>query len=214
MGFTRSKCRKTSESISYYNRFHGLLNTYEFSYPNCYEFIFTRFQVGQNNRICSMNIQSLFVYGSLKRGFLREGAWPHSPIQVRSGRIHAKLFDLGSYPAVILSNLSDSPDADAPDDCVLGEVWKIAQEHLSETLQVLDQVEGFVLDRHDNEYLRKVVEVTLESGERMQAFVYEYANRDRLANCRQIVANATFGSSKCAAWPDSLARVPQSFEDE
>jgi gamma-glutamylcyclotransferase (GGCT)/AIG2-like uncharacterized protein YtfP len=166
-----------------------------------------------------MDIQSLFVYGSLKRGFLREGAWPHRPLHVRVGSIHAKLFDLGPYPAVILSNPSDSldgdsPDADSPDDCVLGEVWTIAPEHLAETLQVLDQVEGFVLDRHDNEYVRKVVEVTLETGERIQAFVYEYANRDRLANCRQIVANTTFGSSECAAWPDSLARVPQSFEDE
>jgi gamma-glutamylcyclotransferase (GGCT)/AIG2-like uncharacterized protein YtfP len=161
-----------------------------------------------------MDIQSLFVYGSLKRGFLREGAWPHRPLQVRSGSILAKLFDLGPYPAVILSNPSDSPDADSLDDCVLGEVWTIAPEHLAETLQVLDQVEGFVLDRHDNEYVRKVVEVTLDGGERVQAFVYEYANRDRLAHCRQIIANATFGSVKCAAWPDSLARVPQSFEDE
>ena len=156
-----------------------------------------------------MDIQSFFVYGSLKRGFLREGAWPYPPLHVRVGCIQAKLFDLGPYPAVILSNPSDSPD-----DCVIGEVWTIAREHISKTLQVLDQVEGFELDRHDNEYLRRVVEVTLESGDRVQAFVYEYANRDRLAHCRQIVTNATFGSSKCAAWPDSLARVPQSFKDE
>ncbi len=160
-----------------------------------------------------MDIQSLFVYGSLKRGFLREGAWPYPPLHVRVGCIHAKLFDLGPYPAIILSNAIDSTD-DCILDCVLGEVWTIAPGHVAKTLQVLDQVEGFVLDRHDNEYLRKVVEVTLENGEPMQAYVYEYANRDRLANCRQIVTNTSFGSAKCAAWPDSLARVPQSFEDE
>lgn len=156
-----------------------------------------------------MDIQSLFVYGSLKRGFLREAAWPHRPLHVQAGYIHAQLFDLGPYPAVVLSIGSHSQN-----DCVLGEVWTIAPEHLAKTLQVLDNVEGFILHRDDNEYLRKVTEVTLNSGNRIQAFVYEYANRDRLTQCRRIVANATFGSVECAAWPDSLARVPQSFEDE
>jgi gamma-glutamylcyclotransferase (GGCT)/AIG2-like uncharacterized protein YtfP len=156
-----------------------------------------------------MDIQSLFVYGSLKRGFLREATWPHPPLHVHVGCIHAQLFDLGPYPAVVLSSGTDSRN-----DCVLGEVWMIAPEHLAKTLQVLDNVEGFVLHRDDNEYLRKATEVTLETGNRIQAFVYEYANRNRLTQCRRIVANATFGSVECAAWPDSLARVPQSFEDE
>jgi len=156
-----------------------------------------------------MEIQSLFVYGSLKRGFLREATWPHPPLHVHVGCIHAQLFDLGPYPAVVLSSGTDSRN-----DCVLGEVWTIAPGHIAQTLRVLDEVEGFVLHRDDNEYLRKVIEVTLDTGNRIQAFVYEYANRNRLTQCRRIVANATFGSVECAAWPDSLARVPQSFEDE
>ena len=156
-----------------------------------------------------MDIQSLFVYGSLKRGFLREAAWPHAPLRVHAGRIHAQLFDLGPSPAVVLTS-----DGDSRNECVFGEAWMIAPEHLAKTLQVLDNVEGFILHRDDNEYLRKVTEVTLDSGNRIQAFVYEYANRNRLIQCRRIVANATFGSTECAAWPDSLARVPQSFEDE
>ena len=156
-----------------------------------------------------MDIQSLFVYGSLKRGFLREAAWPHPPLHVHVGCIHAQLFDLGPYPAVVLSR-----GIELRNDCVLGEVWTIAPEHLAKTLQVLDNVEGFILHRDDNEYLRKVTEVTLDSGNRIQAFVYEYANHNRLTQCRRIVANATFGSVECAAWPDRLARVPQSFEDE
>jgi gamma-glutamylcyclotransferase (GGCT)/AIG2-like uncharacterized protein YtfP len=156
-----------------------------------------------------MDILSLFVYGSLKRGYLRERAWPHPPISVVPGCIQAKLYDLGPYPAVVLSSSSE-PRVNR----VLGEVWTMAPEHIAETLRVLDEVEGFVLHRDDNEYLRKVTEVTLESGERIPAFVYEYANRERLVNNRQIFAAKTFGSVECAAWPDSLARVPKSFEDE
>jgi len=156
-----------------------------------------------------MEIHSIFVYGSLKRSYLRSAVWPHPPVSVQEGVIRARLFDLGPYPAIALH--SEGSDAN---DCVLGELWTLTPEHIVETLAVLDSVEGYVPSNTQNEYIRRVVLVNLADEVMVDAFVYEYADVLRLVSFRRIGADRDFGGMKVAAWPDYLARVPNSFNDE
>lgn len=105
-----------------------------------------------------------FVYGTLKRGERREHAWPHAPLSITVATIKGRLFDLGSYPALIMG-----------EEIVEGEIWLVAEEHLEDTLATLDAIEGFVPDRDGNLYERQVVECAVDSGQSQQAWTYFYA---------------------------------------
>jgi len=91
----------------------------------------------------------LFVYGSLKRGFLHhselEGA--HFQAEVRTIRGYT-LVSLGAYPALIVSG----------SDHVVGELYRVTREHLLR----LDVFEGTDYERG---------EVELESGTRAHAYL-------------------------------------------
>ena len=156
-----------------------------------------------------MEFHSLFAYGSLKQGYLRSNVWPHSPVSIREGVIEARLFDLGPYPAIDLSRESSEGR-----DWVLGELWTLAPEHIIETLDRLDQVEGYIPEDPRNEYIRRVVSVQIDNVTSIEAYTYEYADRRRFAGCRRMVADRLFNGIRCAAWPDQLARVPKSFDEE
>jgi gamma-glutamylcyclotransferase (GGCT)/AIG2-like uncharacterized protein YtfP len=145
----------------------------------------------------------VFVYGTLKRGHLRAGAWPHPPLAVQPGIIRGWLYDLGPYPAIA-----------AGEGWVLGELWELAPADLPKTLEVLDAVEGYCLGASDNEYLRVITEVTLEDGERQAAFVYQIADPRQLIGKRRIVAWQEFAGCSVAAWPDPQARVAASVAEE
>ncbi len=88
---------------------------------------------------------SIFVYGTLKRGECREHAWPRRPSKVIPARIRAELYDLGAYPAIVHG-----------DDWVLGERWEFEPQDLLPTLKLLDEIEDF-RNRPDDLYQRKVV---------------------------------------------------------
>lgn len=47
----------------------------------------------------SPGITSVFVYGTLQRGEVREHCWPHAPVSIEWGTIRGQLRDLGEYPA-------------------------------------------------------------------------------------------------------------------
>jgi len=156
-----------------------------------------------------MEVHSLFVYGSLKQGYLRSNVWPHSPVSICEGVIEARLFDLGPYPAIDLSRVSSGDRG-----WVLGELWTLASEHIAETLDRLDQVEGYVPEDPRNEYVRRIVSVQIDNATSVEAYTYEYADRSRLAGYRRMVADRLFYGIPCAAWPDYFARVPKSFDEE
>ena len=98
-------------------------------------------------------MERLFVYGTLKRGeplhHLLEGAR-----FLGEGRVKGyALYDLGDYPAARPAG---------PQEAVLGEVYEIEPERLT----VLDEVE--------DEYRRLRVQVELEDGASLSAWMYVY----------------------------------------
>jgi|GEM_PF-194577 len=104
---------------------------------------------------------SLFVYGTLRRGGKR-----HDILQllhaayVGKGSVAGELFDLGEYPGAVKSNATAAR--------VIGEVYRLP--NLKTALRTLDEYEG--VGAVASLYRRDVTEVTLESGQRLSAWVY------------------------------------------
>ena len=127
----------------------------------------------------------VFVYGTLKRGQLRETAWPHAPSSVQAATIQATLYDLGPYPAITKG-----------DDLVRGEVWCFQREHLDDTLRALDAIEGYQQGPIDL-YVRRVVECTVANSEQVSAFAYFYASPADLTDQNRIPT----GDEGFCSWP-------------
>ncbi len=119
----------------------------------------------------------IFVYGTLQRGECRETCWPHSPDRVVRATTKAALYDLGAYPGIVPGT-----------DTVQGELWFVATEHLADTLQVLDAVEGYQPGQGNSLYTREVVTCHDGMGQPQRAYTYIYARP--LANHRRIAADA------------------------
>ena len=110
-------------------------------------------------------ILAVFVYGTLKRGQVREGCWPRQPLRVMPAETRGRLHDLGPYPALI-----PGPDR------VKGELWFLAETDVAETLRVLDEVECYGIEDVDL-YVRRVVECrTLDDDQWHSAYVYFLAD--------------------------------------
>lgn len=109
-------------------------------------------------------IVAVFVYGTLKRGQVREHCWPRRPNSVEPATIRGRLVDLGPYPALL--------DGDS---LVLGELWRFDPADMGETLRALDEVECFGVDDVDL-YVRRVVDCDLLAGGGDRAFAYYLAD--------------------------------------
>lgn len=110
----------------------------------------------------------VFVYGTLKRGFSN-----HHILSGRSSLVSSdasidgfKLFDLGAFPAAIMS-------ADA-NDRIHGEVFEIHHDKLGHTLAALDRLEG-----HPTFYERQRREAIDETGLHHDVSVYVFLNHVR-----------------------------------
>ena len=114
----------------------------------------------------------VFVYGTLKRGQLREGMWPHQPLRVTVAETRGRLYDLGPYPALVTG-----------EDRVGGEIWEFSPQHMSRTLSVLDEIEGYA-GGPDDLYERVVLHCTTEGAETLAAFSYLYARSNLLTATR------------------------------
>jgi gamma-glutamylcyclotransferase (GGCT)/AIG2-like uncharacterized protein YtfP len=107
----------------------------------------------------------VFFYGTLMSAFKRDA---RSRIDaqltpVGRGSIGATLFDLGMYPAAILS----------PDGRVSGEVHRMVDGDT--VLAILDEFEGVQPNDPDSSlYVRVETPVTLEDGTVAHAWVYFY----------------------------------------
>jgi gamma-glutamylcyclotransferase (GGCT)/AIG2-like uncharacterized protein YtfP len=101
-------------------------------------------------------VQSLFVYGTLRRVY---GHPLHALIashSVGSGeaRVRGLLFDLGPYPGMTAEG----------DGFVHGELYEIDAEW-PQIIAILDEYEG-------SEYRRELIEAELPSGEHVAAWAY------------------------------------------
>jgi gamma-glutamylcyclotransferase (GGCT)/AIG2-like uncharacterized protein YtfP len=91
-------------------------------------------------------------------------------VQIERATTHARLYDLGPYPAI----------ADG-DDLISGELWHVAREDLEVTLEVLDEIECFGNDDVDL-YVRRIVECRTLAGEKRRAYAYYFASTSQLQN--------------------------------
>lgn len=155
-------------------------------------------------------LQHLFVYGTLKRGHLRSGLWPHPPDSIRPGLVRGALFDLGSYPGLVPG-----------EDWILGELWTLQSDHVPKTLAVLDEVEGYDPAEDRGLYVRREIPAwSLDRSRKVpgdsivRAFSYLIADPDRLAKARRISPSVAMGHILAAQWPDTQSRVPKRLEDE
>jgi len=119
---------------------------------------------------------AIFVYGTLKRGEVREQCWPRPPISVKPATVRGALYDLGSYPALVTG-----------DDAVAGELWQIAPDDIEGTLVALDRVEGFA-GTGDDLYRRVIVECQTTAGS-TRAWTYKLASAAMLHAAKRILPN-------------------------
>ena len=114
--------------------------------------------------------QHLFVYGTLLRVFAHDHARllrTHC-LFLGEGGFAGRLFDVGSYPASIAEPKSGRN--------VRGEVYRVIRPHL--LLPILDRFEGCGADdKAPTLYRREAIEIRLDTGRKLQAWVYLY-NRD------------------------------------
>lgn len=92
----------------------------------------------------------VFVYGTLRRGGLNDiNRLVPSPVFQGTAWVEGRLFDLGSYPGLLLASPSEQ-------GCrvVCGEVYAI-DEALERQLDVIEEIQG----RPDDEYFRRQVSV-------------------------------------------------------
>lgn len=150
---------------------------------------------------------AFFVYGTLKKSYLRGGLWPRKPLRILAGTIQSDLFDLGPYPAA-------SPGI----NWLLGEIWEFKAEDMDPTIAELDQIEGYHPGGENNEYVRRAVSVEFieEDGttQQVRAYAYFIAQAKRLELARRIKPFSEFLGRPVASWPDSISRVPLSFSEE
>ncbi len=155
----------------------------------------------------TQDINAFFVYGTLKRSFLRGGLWPRKPLRIVAASIQSDLFDLGPYPA-----------ATPGKHWLLGEIWEFNSEDMPQTIRELDLIEGYYKDRDDNEYVREIVTAEFlgpaSNTTLVQAYAYFLAQPKRLELARPIRPFLQFMGRAVAAWPDSIARVPARFSEE
>jgi len=135
----------------------------------------------------SGEITSVFVYGTLKRGELREGMWPCAPLSVVEATIRGELYDLGPYPALL-------PAADdSPGDTISGEVWSFTADDMPEVLRVLDEIECYDQPGEPSLYLRAETSYRAADGQSGTAQVYYFADRESLVTQARRVAPGNDG---------------------
>lgn len=117
---------------------------------------------------------SFFVYGTLMRGETREPLWPHPPLRVCVATTCGRLYDLGSYPALIDGK-----------DLVRGELWEVEKNHAEKTWMALDKIECFDQGCEDL-YIRRIVTCRTLEGETRSAFAYFFAESDSLKEAERI----------------------------
>jgi gamma-glutamylcyclotransferase (GGCT)/AIG2-like uncharacterized protein YtfP len=109
----------------------------------------------------------IFVYGTLRKDAAHElfHVLARNAAFVGEAVVRGRLFNLGSYPGLVLS--------DGPAETVKGELYEIVHSKREAVLDLLDHYEGCAPDdRQPHEYRRELVEVSTTTGANVQAWVY------------------------------------------
>lgn len=111
----------------------------------------------------------IFVYGTLMDGLIQE-VLPGIERYVKrkkKGKINARLFDLGEYPAARRTRL--------PNKVVYGLLYELDPKQVENVLDKMDDYEEYDPKKKNNSlYIRKLTPVIMESGGLDKAWVYWY----------------------------------------
>lgn len=118
--------------------------------------------------------KKFFVYGTLKEGGFFADRFDPFRKSMEKGKIEGvEMLDLGGFPGAIPG-----------EGTIFGEVHEYSNE--DQVLKAFDRIEGY--SEHDPEgslYIRKEVEVTLESGKKVNATMY-FFNRGGTDTARRV----------------------------
>lgn len=111
----------------------------------------------------------IFVYGTLMDGFLQK-VLPDANIYIkkkRKGKINARLFDVGKYPA--------AKETTVKTKIVYGQIYEFNPAYINDILVKLDDYEEYNPARKAKSlYIRKLTPVMNEDGAISKAWVYWY----------------------------------------
>ena len=116
------------------------------------------------------SVYSIFVYGSLRKGFHAEAYNYISryfyPV-AGDARVKGKLYDLGDYPAAIATD---------EDHFIIGELYHIADEkEFNWAIEQLDDYEGINVEAQQQAmYKRELTKVNI-NNETVMAWIYWFA---------------------------------------
>lgn len=117
--------------------------------------------------IAEADCDLVFVYGTLRRdsGNGASSVLKQNASYAGQGFVRGRLFNLGSYPGLVI--------AEAPDETVIGELYKIARGRRKAVLDRLDEYEGCsTADPQPHEYRRELAEVFTSVGNLVTAWTY------------------------------------------
>ena|SRR2546426_3788537 len=105
----------------------------------------------------------LFVYGTLRRGGERHSLLERlGAAYAGKGSVAGEIYDLGAYPGALKSNNKSAR--------VVGEVYQLP--NTTQALRTLDEYEGVSDSSAAILYSREIAQVTLENGQRLDAWIY------------------------------------------
>ncbi len=110
----------------------------------------------------------VFVYGTLKEGRpLDRSALANLRTSVKEATIKGSIFTFkhASFPTIKLDG----------EGLVIGEVHTFPEKHMKDVVRMMDAIEGYNASRPDKGlYNRHEVKATLENGDVVTAWAYEY----------------------------------------
>lgn len=156
-----------------------------------------------------------FVYGTLKRGECRQTLWPRPPLEIRTGYVRGRLYDLGAYPALWTGDCELDEDVETAGgettwEWIAGEAWIFSDADMMVTIRELDEIEQTDQPGCLNLYDRVLVRVHDQAGFAGSelAYAYQYSTGgwldDRLRVRGRLIGQRRLGDGagvRVAAWP-------------
>lgn len=114
---------------------------------------------------------NLFVYGTLRKGYSNNRLINQLLVKnwVPDCYTHGRLWFAGSRNTFPYASFEPSIG-----NRIIGEVYFLngPEEHVKKQIALLDYLEGFVPDRDNNHYIRKLVPVHIPNGNPLQVNMY------------------------------------------
>ena len=140
-------------------------------------------------------MRTIFVYGTMRRGWLRHDALGNNPRLVGVGTVPGVLLDLGAFPGLVEG-----------EGRVFGEVYSIADARIP----LLDRIEGV----HAGMYERREVLVALAVGGHRTAEAYFFCEEPRFYS-QGVIASGDWVEYKTGrAAEDALPEPDEDFPRE